>query len=137
MLEDRDWFAAPAAKAEALARLREVAPVELPASYLDLLAFSDGGEGPLPRLPYNLCLDPSAQVVEALQSGQTGADGFLIFGGSGGGEYLALDIRGHQPWRVVAIDMVVGPASAETVAADFDAFLEMVGHSGSGADGAA
>lgn len=127
MLQGRDWFAAPAAKAEILERLRQISPVELPTSYFTLLALSDGGEGPLPASPYTLCLDPSAEVIEALQSGRTGSDGFLIFGGNGGGEYLAFDIRAQEPWPVVAIDMVVGSETTETVAPDFDSFSEMIG----------
>ncbi len=128
MLEGRDWFAAPAAQAEVLDLLRQISPVELPASYLRLLALSDGGEGPLPAPPFPLCLDPSAEVIEALQSGRTGSDGFLVFGGNGGGEYLAFDIRGQEPWPVVHIDMVAGSESSEAVAPDFDSFSEMIGH---------
>lgn len=127
MLQGRDWSAAPAAEAEVLERLRQISPVELPASYLNLLAFSDGGEGPLSISPYTLCLDPAAEVIEAIRSGRTGSDGFLAFGGNGGGEYIAFDIRGHMPWPVVAIDMVGGSDTANTVAADFDAFSEMIG----------
>lgn len=127
MLHDRDWSAAPAADAEVLERLRQISPVELPASYLNLLAFSDGGEGPLPASPYTLCLDPAAEVIEAIRTGRTGSDGFLTFGGNGGGESIAFDIRGHEPWPVVAIDMVGGSGTADTLAADFDAFSEMIG----------
>jgi hypothetical protein len=127
MLQGRDWFAAPAAKTELLEQLRQIAPVDLPDSYFALLAASDGGEGPLPTSPYTLCLDPSADVIDALRSGRTGSDGFLVFGGNGGGEYLAFDLRGLKPWPVVAIDMVAGAETAETVAPDFDSFTKMIG----------
>ena len=127
MLQGRDWFAAPAAKAEVLEQLRQITPVELPRSYISLLAFSDGGEGPLPASPYTLCLDPAGEVIEAVRSGRTGSDGFLVFGGNGGGEYLAFDVRGQMPWPVVVIDMVAGSETAETVAPDFDSFLGMIG----------
>ena len=127
MLEDRTWFAAPAAKAELLEQLRQIAPVDLPDSYFALLAVSDGGEGPLPASPYTLCLDPAAEVIDALRSGQTGSDGFLVFGGNGGAEYLAFDLRGQKPWPVVAIDMVAGAETTASVAPDFDSFTEMIG----------
>jgi hypothetical protein len=51
MLEGRDWFAVSGATAEELLRLRAVAPPDLPQRYLDLLAFSNGGEGSLPIEP--------------------------------------------------------------------------------------
>lgn len=127
MLQDRDWFAAPAAKGEVLEQLRQVTPIELPKSYFSLLAFSDGGEGPLPASPYTLCLDPAEEVIEAIRSGRTGSDGFLVFGGNGGGECLAFDIRGRMPWPVVVIDMVAESETVETVAPDFDSFSEMIG----------
>jgi hypothetical protein len=54
-------------------------------------------------------------------------DDFFVFGGNGGGEYLAFDMRDGAPWPVVTIDMVVGPASAEIVAPSFDAFIPLIG----------
>lgn len=104
--------------------------MELPSSYYKLLSVSDGGEGPLPVNPFNLCLDASKQVIEGIRTrnfGQQDLDGFIVFGGNGGGEYLAFDIRGPSPWPVVTIDMSVGSASAEQVAPDFDMFAEMIG----------
>lgn len=104
--------------------------MELPSSYYKLLSVSDGGEGPLPVNPFNLCLDASKQVIEGIRTrnfGQQDLDGFIVFGGNGGGEYLAFDIRGPSPWPVVTIDMSVGSASAEQVAPDFDTFAEMIG----------
>jgi hypothetical protein len=130
VFEGREWFAVPAAPREMLDELRQVAPVELPASYYQLLAFSDGGEGPLPLNPFNLCLDASNQVTEAIRTknyGQPDLAGFIVFGGNGGGELLAFDVRGAAPWPIVTIDLVVGAASAEQVAPDFDAFMELIG----------
>jgi hypothetical protein len=133
MLEGRDWFAVNGANAEDLARLRAVGPADLPQRYVDLLAYSDGGEGPLPVNPYNLCLDPARIVAEQIESknnGQADLDGFLIFGGNGGGEYLAFDLRRGSPWPVVTIDMVAGVGSAEVVAPNFDAFYDQIGVEG-------
>lgn len=130
MLEGRDWSGASGATVEDLARLRAVAPPDLPPRYVDLLAFSDGGEGPLPITPSNLCLDPAATVAETIATrnyGRTDLQGFLIIGSNGGGEYLAFDTRGKSPWPIVAIDMVAGSDSAEVVASDFDTFLGQIG----------
>jgi hypothetical protein len=130
MLEGRDWYAVGGATAEELSKLRTVAPDNLPSRYLDLLAFSNGGEGPLAIQPYNLCLDPAMTVAETISSennGQADLHGFLIFGSNGGGEYLAFDTREEAPWPVVVIDMVAGGDSAAIIAPDFDVFYDRIG----------
>jgi hypothetical protein len=130
MLEGRDWYRMDGAPAQTIEDLRAAAPSELPESYLELLSFSDGGEGPLPVNPLNLCLDPVQEVITRIANGNYGQpefDGFLIFGGNGGGEYLAFDMRQGTPWPVVTIDMVAGRESAEAVASDFDNFINLIG----------
>lgn len=130
MLEGRDWIALGGATADELSRLRLVAPVDLPKRYLDLLAFSNGGEGPLPIQPYNLYLDTVGTVMQSIESrnqGQADLDGFLIIGSNGGGEFIAFDTRTGRPWPVVTIDMVAGGGSAEIIAHDFDAFYDCIG----------
>ena len=130
MLEGRNWYRVEGASAQVLDVLRAAAPDELPESYVQLLSASNGGEGPLPVDPFNLCLDPAQEVTARFTNGNYGRrdlDGFLIFGGNGGGEYLAFDMRRGPPWPIVAIDMIAGPASVEVVAPEFDAFLELIG----------
>ena len=130
MLEGRDWFRMDGATPEELAELQAVAPGKLPARYFELLAFSNGGEGPLAMQPYNLCLDSARTVAESIRSanhGQPNLQGFLIFGGNGGGEYLAFDSRQDAPWPIVSIDMIVGGDSAEVIATDFDGFFDRIG----------
>ena len=133
MLEARDWVGVNGAAQEVLSRLQVVAPNGLPQRYLDLLAFSDGGEGPLPIQPLYLCLDAARTVVDAIESenhGQADLQGFLIFGSNGGGEYIAFDTRDLAPWPVVMIDMVAGGNSAEAIAPDFNAFCDQIGVEG-------
>jgi hypothetical protein len=130
MLEGRDWYRMAGASAQSIDELRAAAPSELPQSYLALLSYSDGGEGPLAVQPYNLVLDRIEEVIARIANrnyGQPEFDGFLIFGGNGGGEHLAFDTRRGVPWPVVSIDMVVGRDSAEAVARDFDNFLDLIG----------
>lgn len=130
MLDGRDWYAVPGASPDTIQELRNAAPRDLPGSYVALLSFSDGGEGPLSVQPYNLVLDPTQEVICRIANrnyGQPEFDGFLIFGGNGGGEYLAFDMRQGTPWPVVSIDMVAGRNSAEQVANDFDSFIELIG----------
>lgn len=133
MLEGRDWFAVSGAAVEELSRLRAVVPDNLPERYLELLAFSNGGEGPLPIRPYNLCLDTAGTVAETIEGKnhrQADLQGFLIIGGNGSGEYIAFDTRNGAPWPIVTIDMVAGGGSAETIAPDFDTFYDRIGVEG-------
>lgn len=130
MFEGREWHGTTGASREALEELCSVAPSGLPEAYLKLLSFTDGGEGPLPVEPFNLCMDPVSSVVELIRTGNDGQsdfEGFLIFGGNGGGEYLAFDMRNGPRWPVVTIDMVAGGRSAGIVASDFDTFLDLIG----------
>ena len=128
---DREWHRAPGASLTALADLRSASPVPLPAAYLDLLAFSDGGEGPLPVQPLNLCLYSAKEVIEIEREGSFHEffPGLLAIGGNGGGEAIALDIRGGEPWPVVYFDVtnIDLDESVQPLAPDFDAFLDMIG----------
>jgi len=128
---DRDWHAAEGASADALARLRDVAPVQLPERYLELLAFSNGGEGPLPVQPFRFCLYPAEEAAEIEREGDFREffPDFFVFGGNGGGEVIALDLRAAEPWPVVYFDMmnISLHESIQPLAPDFDAFLGLVG----------
>ena len=118
------------ASAQTIRALRDAAPADLPEGYVKLLSTSNGGEGPLLINPFNLCLDPAEEVIARLTGtnyGQRAFDGFLIFGGNGGGEFVAFDTRQGAPWPVVTIDMVAGQETAELVASNFDKFIDLIG----------
>src|SRR4051812_38585746 len=93
----REWFKYPCASREALDALRARAGVELPREYFDLLAFSNGGEGPLDVSPLNLCLDSAEDALRRNKVEKLYDEffpGFFVFGTSGGGDYIAFDLRG-------------------------------------------
>src|SRR5215467_7572043 len=128
---DRTWFKYDGASRKALDALRIEAAVELPSEYFDLLAFSNGGEGPLNVSPWNFCLD-SAEDAAKYRVAKTYEEffpGFFVFGSSGGGDYIAFDLRGSKPWPIVAIDMtnINLSESVDLVAKDFASFLRHVG----------
>lgn len=130
MLEGRDWRRLTGATVEELSHVRAAAPKGLPERYLDLLAFSNGGEGSSGIQPFHLQLDSADVVVETINGANHGLaelHGFMIFGSNGGGEYLAFDTRGVGPWPIVMIDMVAGVDSAEVVAPDFESFYNRIG----------
>ena len=128
---DRIWLKLPGASIAALEKLRASAGVDLPNEYLELLAYSNGGEGPLQVPPYTFCLD-SAEEATMYKEERTYEEffpSFFVFGGAGGGEYIALDLRGSEPWPVVAIDMtnIDLSESVQFIARDFTSFLTFVG----------
>jgi len=127
----RAWCANPGASQAELDELRGAVAVSLPESYLELLSLSNGGEGPLAAQPYLLILDEVAEVLATLRSGRVEEffAGFVIIGSNGGGEYVALDTRGAEPWPVVALDMCNSDlvSSVLPIAPNFDVFAELVG----------
>lgn len=130
MLEGRKWFAKAPATIDELSEIRSAFPASMPSAYFNLLAETNGGEGPLPVNPYNFCLDPVVTALDAFRSrnyDRADLDGFLIFGGDGSRELIAIDMRSGLPGAVVTIDMVAGPESAEVVATNFEEFVSIVG----------
>jgi hypothetical protein len=129
--DDREWFRAPGATEQQLAALRAVAPPGTSDGLYKLLGFSNGGEGPLPAPPGCFVLDDADTIADFIRKRPYGSalDGLLVFGGDGGGEFIALDLRRQAPWPVVAMDMVAGPESARQIAADFGQFVLLIGRS--------
>jgi len=125
----REWRAeAPASEAE-IALLESNAKAELPREYLDLMRFTNGGEGPLALAPMwfqlyavkdciDLCLNQ--RVLEQFPT-------FMFFGSNGGLESIAFDLRVGPPWPIVMVDQVAGPESAKEIAPNIGAFIESIG----------
>ena len=128
---DKQWLKRPGASTSSIQELKQTLSIELPDAYFDLLSFSNGGEGPLPCQPLNCCLDSAETVTKNWREKAFEAffSGFVVFGGNGGGELLAFDVRDRKPWAIVAIDManINLDESVVPVAATFDEFLAMLG----------
>ena len=128
---DRQWHKVDGASSAALDMLLQVSPIELPLSYLRLLAFSNGGEGPLAKQPYYFQLDSTEITTDAITSGLHDEffKGFIMIGSNGGGEFIAFDGRKSAPWPVVALDMTNSDIeeSILAIAPDFDEFLGLIG----------
>jgi len=133
MLDGRNWFKNEGATEEAISRLSSVAPVPLPQSYLALLRYSNGGEGPLPVDPWNFCLDSAELAADTEEGGKMKQffPNFFVFGTSGGGDAIALDASAAAPQPVVQFDMtnIDLAESVRNLAPDFDAFLDLLGRS--------
>ncbi len=130
MMIDGQWHGVSGASQEALARLREVAPQVLPEQYYQLLAFSNGGEGPLEVMPLILVLD-SAQCAadpENIAFHEQTLPGLFVFGSNGVGDFMAFDLRGPAPpWPVVWFSAIEPQESIQVIAADFAQFMARVG----------
>ena len=132
MLAGREWFKNEGASEDVIGHLSAVAPLPLPASYLALLRYSNGGEGPIPVEPWNFCLD-TAEIAADTQEGAMKEffPALFVIGTSGGGEAIALDASSPAPQPVVQFDMTNCnlAESIRSLAPDFDAFLDMIGRS--------
>lgn len=103
---DREWYRLNGASEDKLSALRAAAPEGLPSEYFDLLAQSNGGEGPFPVQPYSFVLSSADEALNDWTSG-TFAEffpGLFVFGTNGGGEAFAFDTT-VAGTRVVYFDM--------------------------------
>ncbi|MNB78350.1 hypothetical protein D3C75_250520 [compost metagenome] len=123
------WSGNEGASAGALDTLRAAAPRELPSEYYRLLEYSNGGEGPLPDPLFNFCLDPAETASDFEQIGMFAktAPGLFVFGGDGGGQLFALNLRVAAPWPIVTFDGVDPDGSMQTVANSFAEFMALIG----------
>ena len=125
------WERESPANPEAVQKLMAEAHVELPDEYLELLRYSNGGEGNLAVEPGWFQLWPAEKVIEFNEGYEVNKfiPGFFGFGSSGGGEMLALDTREGRPYKVVRIPFIPMKAElARLVAEDFENFACALGH---------
>ena len=124
------WRPAPHAEPKALAALRDGAGVPLPASYLDQLAASNGGEGELGVDPGWIRFWPAEEVIPS-NAGYRVPEflpGFIGFGSNGGGELLAHDVRGDEPFPIVMVPFIpLDAREAVQIARSFDDLRPLIG----------
>ena len=120
-----EWLAENPAGPDALSVLRNAVPL-LPKEYLALLSRGNGGEAALSVSPFNLCIDSVESALGYWQSGTYAMKGVFVFGGNGGGELLAFDMRKREPWPVISFDPIDPEGSIEIVANDFSLLLKLV-----------
>jgi len=126
----REWQAnAPASEAE-IKLLESRARAKLPAEYIELLRFSNGGEGPLalPPLWFQLyAVDDCIELCHTNRHALEQFPSFMFFGSNGGLESIAFDLRTGPPWPIVTIDQIAGQESAREIAPNMAAFIEAIG----------
>jgi hypothetical protein len=126
---DREWLRFDGALPGAISALQLATSITLPSEYINLLQSTNGGEGPLPVSPYNLCLDSAESATSYNNSDASSSlhPGLFVFGGDGGGTLLALDVRGPRSWPVVCFDPIDLAGSIEPVAQDFASLVTLIG----------
>jgi hypothetical protein len=131
VLLDREWHKVEGGSVDAIAALKSLVSVDLPESYYSLLAFSNGGEGPLAVQPLWFVLYPAEETAQIERDGtfREFFEGLFVIGGNGGGEAVAFDLRENAPYPIVAFDMtnIDLKESVRPVASSFDAALDLIG----------
>jgi len=124
--ENIEWYKSEGASEFEIAKLRNLVNFELPQSYIELLRFSNGGEGSLSVQPLHFVLDSVENAISYFESEASKAfSDYFVFGGNGGGELLAME---KQTGSVVNIDSCnSNTEEIGHVAISFSKFLELVG----------
>ena len=125
MQPGRVWSPRPGASDADLTRLEAAASRPIPSPILELLRYSNGGEGELALPPLLFRLDTVQQIIDGIARDEF--PGFLSIGGNGSIERIALDCRQQPPFPVVAIDPVAGIDSVEVIATDAEALVAAIG----------
>jgi hypothetical protein len=125
----REWEgAAPASETE-IRTLENVLGLPLPSEYVELLRLNNGGEGELALSPlwFQLFDVESAITLASDDFYRAEFPSIFFFGGNGGLESIGFDMRGKQPWPIVAIDCIAGLDSLVTISANIGDFIEAIG----------
>lgn len=119
------WLLSLGAPEDVLKELQS-AVLGLPPSYLDLLRIGNGGEVELSVWPYTLCLDSAEDALDYWKSETYTIQDAFVFGGDGGGELLAFDMRQPDTCSVICFDPIDPEGSIEQIAPSFEHFIALV-----------
>lgn len=122
----------PGASEEDVARACRTLNFTPPSDYLDVLHFSNGGEGFIQRCYFRLySAEQLLSLNEAYQVGKF-APGLVIFGSNGGGEAFGFDGR-QSPMEIVRIPFIpMDFEYAEPMGQTFVEFLQALGQADQG-----
>lgn len=125
---ERTWHRMPPATESEIQAMVSSVKFELPPEFLDLLRFSNGGEGSIALPPLIFCLDEIQEIISLLNEEfyQSQFPNFLFFGGNGGLEMIAFDLR-KKPYPIVMIDPISGEESAIEIAPNITEFINAIG----------
>jgi hypothetical protein len=125
---ERKWKRSlPATEAE-ISQLLASTEFAWPDEFLDLLRFSNGGEGELALPPLWFVLDPIENII-SLRKHEFYLEvfpAFLFFGGNGGLEMIAFNLD-KRPYPIVMIDPIAGTESAVEISPNVTEFINAIG----------
>ena len=130
---DRIWSKEIGASAEEIQEFEDALPFDLPRQYLDLLRFTNGGEGELALMPLWFQLFPISGALGRWRNEffRKEFPTLFFFGTNGGLESIAFEIHQSRPWPIIAVDCIAGMSSAEVIAPDIVAFISAIGNKAS------
>jgi hypothetical protein len=125
----RKWAKRPPASDQAIERLQRAARSTLPQVYIDLLRYSNGGEGSVAFPSLYFMLYETEYVCEINESADQRDfyPGHFVIGSNGGLETIAFDTRTPEPWPIVMYDAVAGIGSDIVIAKDIAEFIRAIG----------
>ena len=109
-------------------QLSSLTEIDFPQEFLDLLKFSNGGEGDIALPPLIFQLDRIREIISLAEDDfyRNEFPNFLFFGGNGGLEMIAFDLR-TKPYPIVMIDPIGGEESAVEIAPTIAEFINAIG----------
>lgn len=125
---NKNWNGLPSATEAEIEELKNEVEIELPPEFLDLLRFSNGGEGDVALPSLNFKLD-DIQGIISLRNDEFYRKEFpnsFFFGGNGGLEMIAFDLR-KNPYSIVTIDPIGGEESAIEISPNITEFIKAIG----------
>ena len=126
MSPDKPSWLSPRGASEEVLKELQSSVERLPASYLSLLRLGNGGEVGLSVSPYTLCLDSAEDAISYWKSGTYTIQNAFVFGGNGGGDLLAFDMRFPDTCPVICFDPIDPEGSIKQVAPSFEKFVALI-----------
>jgi len=126
---ERRWTRnAPATDCE-LAQLRAELPFQVPSEYIEFLRVCNGGEGELALPPLWFQLFDTTFALELWRNDhyRRNFPALFFFGGNGGLESIAIDLRVPDRYPIVMVDCIAGLESAKEIARNMREFIEAIG----------
>jgi SMI1 / KNR4 family (SUKH-1) len=125
---ERNWNGSLPATDLEIEQLLSSTKIDLPQEFLDLLKFSNGGEGDIALPPLIFQLYKIQEIIELAKDEfyQEYFPNFLFFGGNRGLEMTAFDLR-TKLYPIVMIDSISGEESAIETAPTIVEFINAIG----------
>ncbi|OAI18212.1 hypothetical protein A1359_05175 [Methylomonas lenta] len=125
----REWRKVDGASLSHIVELNSALPFEPPVEYIELLRYSNGGEGELALEPLWFQLFDVAFAIQLWRDENYRKEypDLFFFSSNGGLESIAFDMGCRKPSPIVMVDCIAGLDSACRVSRSIEKFIERVG----------